>query len=459
MFMELLDGSILATAAPSMARSFGVRADQISIAITVYLIVLAVLIPLSGWIADSWGSRPTFLASIVVFTLASALCAGSSSLAQLTGVRAVQGAGAAMMVPVGRLVVLRATDRDSLVDAIAFLSWPAVAAPVVAPVLGGLLTAYLSWRWIFLVNLPLGVVAFALALRLVPQVRAQARAPFDWLGFFFGGLSLVALITSAAVFAADSSDLWAPASLGVLTVAAGAVAVREMLRNEHPLLDLALFRIPSFRIVHRGGLLFRLAFNAVPFLLPLLFQVGFGWSPARSGVLLAVLFVGNLVGKPFVTPLMRRFTPRRLFVAAALVGALSILAFGFVDPDRTPLWAFVFLLFASGVSRSMGATVLMTITFADVDEAGMGQANTISATAFQIALGLGVALGALALHVGESTPAWLGGGTTLAAYRTAFAALAAISVLAAVDGLRLAADAAVGLVGSRRPRRSLRASP
>jgi EmrB/QacA subfamily drug resistance transporter len=439
MFMEILDGTILATAIPHMATHFHVQAPQLAVLITAYLLTLAVLMPLSGWLADRFGSRTIFVSGIALFTIASALCATSQSVPELTALRVLQGAGGAIMVPVGRMVVLRATDKAGLVRAVAYLTWPALAAPVVAPLAGGLFTTYLSWRWIFLVNVPFGIVALVCARRLVPQTYGEVRDALDWAGFVLTAICLVAIVVAASALASTHVDwLLVGVSIGA-ALATGTAAVRHLLGADTPLLDLRLFRIDTFRMAHTSGTLYRFTIQAVPFLLPLLFQVGFHWRPVKSGAVLLALFVGNFVIKPTTTPLLRRFGFRSVIIGASLVGAATMFLCGLIGP-HTPLLAILPLLVASGAARSIGFTAYNTITFADVDAGSMRHANTIAWTAFQISVGIGVALGAVALRIGAWAAPALGAGSATPAYRTAFTILAAITLLAGAQALRLRRD-------------------
>ncbi len=455
-FMELLDGTIVATAAPSMARSFHVHAPQMAVTITAYLITLAALIPLSGWLADRFGSRTVFLCGIALFTIASGLCAVSDSLAQLTAMRVLQGAGGAMMVPVGRMVVLRMTDKGALVRAVAFLTWPALVAPIAAPLVGGALATYLSWRWIFVINVPLGALALLGAMRLVPQVHADRRESLDWRGFALTTACLVAIVVGAAALGSPHVAGLEVAVSFAIAAGAGVAATLHLLRAREPLLDLRLFAIPTFRMSHTSGSLNRLTIMAMPFLLPLLFQVGFGWTAVKSGAVVISLFAGNLAIKPATTWMLRRFGFRRVIVGANVVAAATMVLCGVISA-HTPLLAILAVLVVSGAARSTGFTAYNTITFADVDPSDVRHANTISWTAFQLAFALGVALGAVALRIGAWSAPALGGASATPAYRTAFAILAVLALVAAAQALRMRADAGGQLLGGA-PRGGVAAS-
>ncbi|OLL20624.1 MULTISPECIES: MFS transporter [unclassified Rhodococcus (in: high G+C Gram-positive bacteria)] len=398
LFMEMLDATVLATALPAIAASFGVEPVAVNAAISAYLLTLAVLVPASGWAADRFGARRVFLAALVVFTLASIACAASTSLPMLIAMRVLQGAGGAMMVPVGRLAVLRLTSKAELVRAIAYLTWPALTAPVLAPVVGGAIVSVASWRWIFLVNVPLGVVGFFAARRLVPDPGERSGRRLDVAGLSAIGVGVAALLIAAeSVQPAGSHRLRAVSALGI-AVGALVFAVWHLLRTPNPLVRLDVLRIPSFRVVAAGGSLYRAVITAVPFLLPLLFQVRFGWSPFVSGLLVTALFAGNIAIKPVTTPLMRRFGIRTVLV---VTGALSVvwLVLLATMTAHTPIAVTVLLLVVSGALRSIGFTAYNSLAFADVGSDALTDANTLHATLQELAAGIGVAVAALTVTV------------------------------------------------------------
>ncbi|WP_433274659.1 MFS transporter [Pseudonocardia xinjiangensis] len=436
-FMEILDGTIIAPAAPHIAADFGVGPVDINIAITAYVLTLAVLIPISGWLADRFGARRVFTIALLLFTLASAGCAAAPTLPVLTATRVLQGMGGAMMVPVGRLVVLRTTAKPDLVRAIAYLTWPALAAPVIAPVLGGVLSEYASWRWIFLINIPLGLAALLLTRRLVPDLRAEDAGPLDRRGFVLTALGVGALVVGMESLGAGETR-WAVVGIG-LTVAAvllGA-AVRHLLRAPRPLVDLRILRVATYRVTAVSGSLFRAVITAVPFLLPLFFQLGFGWSAAQAGFAVIALFLGNVGIKPLTTPLMRRFGIRTVLLGAVAASAACLVAIAFLQPT-TPLPLLVAVLAVSGIFRSIGFTAYNSVAFADVDAGRMTHANTLLSTLQELGAGLGVAVGALLVRLGEAVGVVHG---VAGPFRVAFVLLAVVLLVPAVEGLRLARSA------------------
>ena len=436
-FMEILDATVIAPAAPHIAADLGVPAVAVNVAITAYVLTLAVLIPVSGWLTDRFGARRVFVVAIAVFTCASAGCAAATSLPTLVATRVLQGMGGAMMVPVGRLVVIRTTAKTDLVRAIAYLTWPALVAPLVAPGLGGILSTYASWRLIFLINVPLGLVGVLLARRLVPDVRSEDSGTLDWRGFLLTAAGIAALVVGMEAVAAPRPE-W-PVALAALTMAAAllAVTIGYLLRGRRPLLDLRILGVRTYRVTALGGSIFRAVITAIPFLLPLFFQLGFGWNAAHAGLVVIALFAGNLGIKPATTPLMRRFGIRAVMLAAVAASAACLVGMAFLQPT-TPLLVLLILLAASGIFRSVGFTTYNTVAFADVPTDQMTSANTLMSTVQELGAGLGVAVGALLVRLGSSAaePAGFGHDPDVP-YRLAFVALAIVLAAPAVEAAML----------------------
>lgn len=427
-FMEILDATIIAPAAPHIAADLGVAPVTVNVAITAYVLTLAVLIPISGWLTERFGARRIFTTAIVIFTLASIGCAAAQDLTALVAARVLQGVGGAMMVPVGRLVVIRTTAKTGLVRAIAYLTWPALVAPLIAPALGGALSQYASWRWIFLINVPLGIVALVLARRLVPDVRADDAGRLDWRGFLLGALGIAALVVGLEGVAAPAPN-W-PVALTALATAVLALtlAVGYLLRVTRPLVDLRILRVHTYRVTALGGSVFRAVITAIPFLLPLFFQLGFGWSAAYAGLLVIALFAGNVGIKPLTTPLMRRFGMRPVMLASVLASAACLVGIAFLTAG-TPLILLIMLLTLSGIFRSTGFTTYNTVAFADVPGERMTSANTLMSTLQELGAGLGVAIGALLVRLGTNLD--------LDAFRFAFVALAVLLAIPAIEAFLL----------------------
>jgi EmrB/QacA subfamily drug resistance transporter len=441
MFMEILDGTIVSTAAPRIGAALHVPATAIGLVITAYLITLAVLIPLSGWMVSRFGTRKIFLTAIVIFTLASLLCSTSASLGELVAFRVLQGVGGAMMVPVGRLAVLGTTAKSDLMRMISYIVWPALIAPVIAPLAGGLITTYASWHWLFLINVPLGAIAFAVAIRLIPSLP-QAKPPrLDWAGVVLTGLALGGLTYAASLLAQPAPPWVTVAAVAVPATGLLILAVRHLLRVPDPLVDLRTLRIPTFRLAITAGSLSYMAIAAVPFLLPLLFETVFGWSAVKSGSIVLFVFVGNIGIKPATSFLINRFGFRTILLAAALTLAASVAAAGLVT-SRTPVLVIIVIAVVSGVARSVGATSYNTLNFVDVPEAQMRHANSLAATTQQLSLGLGVAAATIALRIGGPAGHLLpGAATSKSAFTVAFVIIALLPLAATLRIIRLDRDA------------------
>lgn len=448
-FMEFLDGTILVTAIPSIAEDFRVANADVNITMTAYLMTVAMGIPISGWLAERLGARRVFCAAIAIFTVASLLCALSQDLTMLTLSRVLQGAGGAMMVPVGTVVVLRGTPKEEFLRATAYLVWPGLLAPVLAPLVGGALTSYLSWHWIFLINIPLGLGAFLAALRLVPRGAGDKNRRLDWLG-----LALITAGVGSLVAGLELTGGHAPASWAWAVVGAGlvllAAATAWMRRSRHPLFNLNVFTARTFRAASIGGFVYRLTISAVPFLLPLMFQSGFGWDPLHAGAMLAAVFVGNIGIKPATTPLIRRFGFKPVLVFASLASAVTFVLCSLLEAT-TPQTLIFGLLLASGAFRSIGFSAYASVQYADIERAQLPSANAVSATLVQLAAGTGIALGALFLRLFETSQA-LGTDAT-APYRGAFLVMAALMMLSTVDSLLLPRHAGAEISQAKRPGR------
>lgn len=448
-FMEFLDGTVIATALPDMAKSFGVQAVDLNIGISGYLITLAVLIPASGWIADRFGARKVFAVALAIFTLASVFCGLSTTVDQFVAMRVLQGMGGALMVPVGRLAVLRTTPKHQLITAIATLTWPALVAPIIGPPLGGFITSYADWRWIFFINVPLGIVAIILALRIIPDLHDDARRPFDTPGFIATTIAMVSLVYAMESMGAQQSDGWITFALLAVGAATLIYALRHFQRTEWPMIRLDALQVPTFRVTMYGGSLFRASISAVPFLLPLMFQVGFGMDAFHSGLLVLAVFVGNLTIKPATTPLIRRLGFRKLLLMNGALNVLSLLACAFISP-HTPVWLIMLILYLGGVFRSIQFTAVSTLAFADVPSAQMSYANTLFSTATQLAVGLGITLGAIGIRIGEKMGGLLGMTNVPGiSFRLAFVAIALICLVGMVDTLRLTKDAGSAVSNKR----------
>ena len=449
--MQLLDSTIINTSLPQMALSFGVTAVDASIGITIYLMSAATFMPLSGWLAERFGARNVFTAAIVVFTLSSLGCGISGSLAQFALARAVQGVGGALMVPIGRLVVLGSAKKSELLAAIALITWPALAAPVIAPALGGFITSYFSWRWNFLLNVPLGTIGAMLASRFVPNSLAAAPPRMDWRGFALAALALTALLYGLQSLAQAHVEGWTSVALISLGSALAILAIRHFARARHPLLQLSSVRVPTFSISSiSAGPAFRAAISATPFLLPLLFQLIFGLDAFAAGLLVLIYFAGNMGIKPLTTPILRRLGFRTVLVVNGILAGVAIMACALLTPT-TPRALLVVILLVAGITRSMQFTGLNSLSFADVSAEQRSSAATLSSVVEQVASVLGVAAGAIVLNLSQLILTERN--VSLRDFRLAFVLAGASAIAAALCFRRLSADAGMEVSGHGAGRR------
>ncbi|HXJ01666.1 MAG TPA: MFS transporter [Micropepsaceae bacterium] len=449
-FMETLDGTVIATALPDMARSFGVGAIQLSISITAYILTLAIFLPASGWLADRFGTRTIFGGAIAAFTLASIACGLAPNFNGFIAARIAQGAAAALMSPVGRLVVLRATEKRDLLRAAAITIWPGLLAPVIGPPLGGFISTYASWRGIFLLNVPLGIVGVLAVLRYVPQFQQDEKRPFDLVGFSLSGLALGTLMYGFD--RVGVREWWSAAALITTAIALGWMAVRHLERHEHPLVELSAMRVQSFSVGVWTGILFRMAVGATPVLLPLMFQRGFGMTAFAAGVLTLGYAIGNIAMKPLTSWILRHFGFRATLVADTLLSSLCIAFCGFLSPG-TPVWLTTLLLILTGGFRSLGLTGLFTLPFVDVSPAQRTAANTLSNITWQVGIGLGVAFGSIALQASLLLRGADEDVLNVLDFRFAFVAVALIGAAALPGFLSLSPHAGAEVSGHR-PRAS-----
>ncbi len=444
-FMENLDGTVITTAVPEMAKSFGVPPAQLSAGISAYLLTLAVFIPISGWVADRFGPRNVFASAVAIFTAASVLCGFSRSLGEFTAARVLQGMGGAMMVPVGRLVVLRTAEKHQLVQAIATLVWPGLVAPILGPLVGGIITTWWGWRWIFFLNVPLGTVALGLTFLLIRGAPGERR-PFDAAGFVLAGLGCSASMWAMEMVGRSSG--WSAAAALAVGVASLGWAIAHFRRAPHPLVDLSTLRHHTFAVSQRGGSLSAAAVLSAPFLLALLFQVGMGMSAVASGSLLLFLFAGNLTMKPATTWILRRFGFRQVLMVNGLVVVTGFVACALIGP-ATPRAAIAAVLFCCGLCRSMQFTAFNTLAFADVPPARMSGATTLFSAFGQMTAGIGVAVSALMLHAIQALRGQAEGPLSILDFRITFLAMAILPLLAVLDARRLAPGAGAEVSGHR----------
>ncbi len=438
LFIENLDSTVIATSLPAMALDLGVNPIVLKLAFTAYLVSLAIFIPVSGWCADRFGARTVFRAAIGVFIAASIACASAQNLESLIAARFAQGIGGAMMVPVGRLIILRVVEKRQLVNAMMWLTIPALVAPLLGPPVGGFITTFYDWRWIFWLNVPVGLVGMVLASLVIPQIRAERVPPLDVRGFLLSGLGLAALIFGFTLLGA--AVLPGYDALALIAVGIGLIGLylRHARRTAHPIIDLSLLRIPTFRVSVAGGTLFRVGTGAIPFLLPLMLQLGFGMTPFASGSLTFAIAAGALAMKAVAGPALKRFGFRSVLTVNALICAGLLGAIGAFAAD-TPVLLMVAVLLAGGFFRSLQFTSINAVGYADIEQEGMSRATSFAAVMQQLALAGGVAFAAIALEASQA----LRGGAELvpADFTAAFLAIAALSGASALVFATLARDA------------------
>ncbi len=424
-------------------------AAGISLVITAYMVTLATLIPASGWLSARFGTRRVVLAAIAIFTLASLGCALSQNLPELVVMRVLQGVGGAMMVPVGRALVLSGSAKATIMRLTAYLVWPALIAPVLAPLTGGLITTYSSWHWLFLINLPLGAIALLVAVKIVRPLPQEPPGRLDLIGGVLTCLGLAGLTVTLALLA-DASSKWSVVvGAGLASLLFMALAARHLLRIPAPLVDLRTLQIPTFRAAISGTALYFPVMAAGPFLVPLMLEEAFGWSAVKAGSIVLLIFVGNIGVKPATTYLYGRFGFRAVLVASTGLMAGTMVAIAFTAAS-TPVAVIGTILLLSGVARSVGATGYTTMAFGDIPRGRMRDASTLQATVQQLGAGLGVAGGAIALRIGHSVGGLLSshqGPTT--EYRVAFILVALVALVATAEAGRLHPGAGDVLRGGR----------
>lgn len=443
LFMENMDSTVIATSLPAIAADINTSPIALKLALTAYLVALAVFIPVSGWMADRFGAKTVFRAAIVVFMTGSVACAMSNSLGSFVISRLLQGMGGAMMTPVGRLVLVRSTPKNELVAAMSWLTIPALVGPLVGPPVGGFITTYFSWHWIFLINIPIGFIGIWLATRYLPETERLVTPRLDLIGFVLVGIGASGVVFGLSVVSMPAL----PPIVGVVTLITGVVAgllyLLHARRRPNPLLALDLLKNQTFRTSVFGGGLFRIGIGAVPFLLPLMLQIGFGLTPFQSGLITFVSAIGAIGMKLVTTRVFRMAGFRRVLVFGSLISAASVAVNGLFTP-QTPYLVILTILLVGGFLRSMFFTGVNALTYADISAEDTSKATPIAAVGQQLSIALGVAVAGGILEVATTVH---GGPLTLADFHTAFFIVAAISALASLSFLRLSPDAGSAVSG------------
>ncbi|WP_375270606.1 MFS transporter [Sphingomonas sp.] len=450
LFMEQMDATILSTALPTMARDFGVPATSMGSALTSYLLALAIFIPASGRMADRFGSRTVFRAAILIFVAGSALCGVAPTLPFIMAARFLQGLGGAMMIPVGRLVLLRSVAKQDMVSAMSWLIMPALIGPILGPPVGGAIVTYLDWRWIFYLNLPIGLLGVALVTRFIGDVRAERPARFDLRGFVLSGVALGCLLFGFEMTSRAGEIATALVLIGIGLVSS-ALYIAHARRRAQPILDLTLLAVPSFRLSVIGGSLTRITQGAQPFLLPMMLQLGFGMTAAASGAITIASAIGSLAMKGLAPRVLRRWGFRRSLIVGGLGGSAGYAVCGLFRPDW-PVPLIFAMLMVSGFFMSFQFSAYNTIAYDEIPPERMSSATSFYATFQQLMLSLGICAAAASLHVGM-----LSSGhdrPQLSDFTLAFLVVTAVSATATIWNRRFAPDAGAQLSGHVAPRRS-----
>ncbi len=430
--MEQLDSTIIVTAIPAMSHSLAVTPLAMNLAVTAYILTLAMFIPVSGWFADRFGARRIFALSLLIFTIGSVLCGLAVNFPMLIATRALQGFGGAMMTPVGRLILIRSFPRSQLVTAMTYMTLPAILGPLVGPILGGVLTTYLSWRWIFYVNVPFGIIGIVMALRYVEDTRADTSKRFDVPGFLMVGSGLVLLQYGIENIGRPAIPV--PAIIAVLVAALLLLVffVRYARAVAAPAVDLTLFRLRSFRVGTLAGGICRVGLNGVPFLLPLMLQIGFGVSPIVSGSLTFASAFSALVVRPISQRLLRAFGFDRVLTWSAVAGSLTVAGFSLMTP-QTPYWLIIAWVFVFGLTRAAQFMTSNTLSYSDTPAPQLSSATSLGGVLQQLSVSFGVSIAAMLLGLVTAGS----GALTLGSFHIVFLVMAIIPLLGLPGFLQL----------------------
>lgn len=445
LFMEQMDSTVIATSLPAIAHDLDVGPITLKLALTTYMVALAIFIPLSGWMADRFGAKRIFRYAILVFIAGSILCAFSNSLVAFVVSRFIQGMGGAMMTPVARLVLVRSTSRSELVSAMATLTIPALVGPLAGPPLGGFITTYFSWHWIFLINVPVGILGYVLSAIYLPDVESAPPGPLDIKGFL-----LAAIAAAGTMFGLSVISLPAlPPAIGFGTTVLGLLSaclyLRHARRHPRPVLDLKLLEDSAFRAAAIGGTLFRISVGAVPFLMPLMLQIGFGFTPFQSGMITFTGAVGAITTKFLARRVLSLAGFRTTLIVASIAGALLTFANGLFTP-ATPVVLISFLLLLAGFARSFFFTSVNALSFADISDRDASKATSMSAVLQQMSLALGVAVAGTILEVETMIT---GTALQLRDFHIAFMIISALTLVAVIPFLTMAKNAGAAVSGHR----------
>ncbi len=444
LLMETVDSTVISTSLPLIAADLQTDPLSLKLAMTTYLLSLAVFIPASGWIADRFGAKRVYCAALVIFAVGSVLSGSVTSLWQLVLTRALQGIGGSLMVPVARLIVLKSVPREQMVAAFVWLTVPAMIGPLLGPPVGGFISTYFSWRWIFFLNIPFCALGVALAVLFIEDVREDHPGRFDMLGFMLSGIGFSGVVFGFSLLGGHFVSWPVNAVIFFTGVASLAAYVMHARRAENPVLDLTLLRIQTFSIALIGGTIFRVCNGAVPFLMPLLFQVGFGMTPIESGLTTFFGGIGATCMKLTAPPILRHLGFRNTLTINGAIVAVFYMAVALFT-SQTPHWVILGVLLASGFFRSLQFTAANGLAFADIESQRMSRATTLNAAVQQAAASCGVALGA----AGVDFSRYMAGREQIAVadFGVAFIGMGVISLLSVIAFRRMPANAAEGISG------------
>ncbi len=446
LFMQFIDQTALSTALPTLAAAFKIPAIDLKLVLTSYILVQAVVVPASGWAADRYGARRIFMAAMAVFLLGSVLCGLSRTLGELVLFRILQGAGAAMIMPVGRIIVVGQSSREQLVKAMALLTTPAMVGPIIGPPLTGLILKFASWPWIFYINLPVGILGMIAVWKFVPKTRRPHPGRFDTIGFVLAALAMSTAMGLAETLGFNLIPWTVQVAALVVAVASSILFIRHARSAERPVLDLSLFKVTSFRASCTAGTLIRIGIGATPFLMPLLLQIAMGWSPLQAGSLTISMAIGALVSRPLATRMMRMFGFKGILVWTGALVALFTAVPGFFRPG-TPVWLMFGALALGGFVRATQFTASNALAFAELNQSQVTAASTLQAVILQLSISMGITVGSLALQLVR-----LGSGHQLTPndFTLPFCFVGALSLLAVPVYARLHREVGADMAGRSR---------
>lgn len=440
-FMQTLDATIINTALPAMAASLGESPLRMQSVVVAYALTMAMLIPASGWLADRFGTRRVFFCAIVLFVAGSVLCALSRGIGQLVAARVIQGLGGALLLPVGRLALLRSVPRAEFLAAMSFVAIPGLVGPLLGPTLGGWLVQYASWHWIFLINVPVGLIGCLATLRIMPDLRLTQQHRFDGVGYALLAFGMVAI--SLAIDGVSGLGLRQAGVMVVLMFGFASITAYWLhaVRRPYPLFEPALFGIPTLSIGLLGNLFCRLGSGCMPFLVPLLLQVSMGYSPLQAGLMMLPIALAGMSMKRFATPLIKRNGYRKVLVVNTSLVGLTMASFGLTTPEQ-PIALHIVQLVLFGAVNSLQFTAMNTVTLKDLTQANASSGNSLLSMVQMVAMGMGVAAagGVLAAFTGVFGAVGGGGVQTLHAFQATFACMGLITVASAGIFAQLSAD-------------------